>query len=190
VAKDFTQREGIYYNVTFSTVSSKDNFRVIMTLVAHYDLELYQMDVKTSFLIGDLYENVYMAQPKGFIMKGKENLECHLTKSIYGLKQPSRQWYLKFDKTIRKFGCKKNEEDNCIYAKFKNEKFIFLVLYLDDILLASNDVHLLLETMGFLSSHFNMKDLGEASYVLGIVIHRIEERGIRTFVKVIHRKSS
>jgi hypothetical protein len=57
-----------------------------MSLVAHYDLELYQMDVKTTFLNGDLYENVYMAQPKGFIVEGKEILGCHLTKPIYGLK--------------------------------------------------------------------------------------------------------
>jgi hypothetical protein len=143
-----------------------------MALVTHYDLELHQIDVKTTFLNGGLYENVYMTQPNGFIIEGKENLRCHLTKFIYELKQASRQWYLKFDETIRKFGFKKNEEDNCIYAKFKNEKFIFLVLYMDDILLASRDVHLLLETKGFLSSHFDMKDLGEASYVLGIEIHR------------------
>jgi hypothetical protein len=117
VVKCFTQREGIYYNEMFSPISSKDSFRIIMTLVAHYDLELYQMDVKTAFLNGDLYENVYMVQHKGFVVKGKENLGCRLTKSIYGLKQASRQWYLKFDETIQKFGFKKNEEDNCIYVK-------------------------------------------------------------------------
>jgi hypothetical protein len=120
-----------------------------MALVTHYDLELYQMNVKTTFLNEDLYENVYMVQPKSFIIKGKKNLGYHLTKSIYGLKQASSQWYIKFDKTIRKFGFKENEEDNCIYAKFRNEKYIFLVLYVDDILLASSDVHLLLETNGF-----------------------------------------
>jgi hypothetical protein len=65
------------------------------------------MDVKITFLNGDIYENVYMAQPKGFIVEGKENLGCHLSKSIYGLKYASRQWYLKFDETIRKFGFKK-----------------------------------------------------------------------------------
>jgi hypothetical protein len=58
-----------------------------MTLVAHYDLEFHQMNGKTIFLIGDLYENVYMAQSKDFVIEGKENLGCHLTKSIYGLKQ-------------------------------------------------------------------------------------------------------
>jgi hypothetical protein len=83
-----------------------------MALVTHYKLELHQIDVKTTILNGDLYENVYMAQPKGFVVEGNENLGCHLTKSIYRLKQASRQWYLKFDETIRKFGFKENEEDN------------------------------------------------------------------------------
>jgi alanine racemase len=138
VAKGFTQKEGINYNKTFSPISSNDSFRIIMTLVTHYDLELYHMDVKTIFLNGDLYENVYMAQTKGFVIEGK-------IKSIYELKQASRQWYLKFDETVRKFGFKKNDENNCIYAKFKNQKIIFLIL---------------------ISSHFDMKDLDEASYVL------------------------
>jgi hypothetical protein len=81
VAKDFTQREEIDYNEIFSPVSSKDSFRIIIALVAYYNLELHQMDVKSAFLNGDLYENVYMAQPKGFVVEGKENLGCHLTKS-------------------------------------------------------------------------------------------------------------
>jgi hypothetical protein len=106
MVKGFTQREGIDYNEIFSPISSKDSFRIIMSLVAHYDLELHQIDIKTAFLNGDLYENVYMAQPKGFVVEGKENLGCHLTKFIYGLKQTYKQWYLKFDETIRKFGFK------------------------------------------------------------------------------------
>jgi hypothetical protein len=70
-AKCSTQREGIDYNETFSPISCKDSFRIIMALVAHYDLELHQMDVKTAFVNRDLEKNVYMAQPKGFIMEGK-----------------------------------------------------------------------------------------------------------------------
>jgi hypothetical protein len=178
VAKGFTQREGIDYNETFSPVSCKDSFRIIIALVAHYNLELHQMDVKMAFLNGDLYENIYMAQPKGFIVEGKEKMGCRLKKSIYGLKQASRQWYLKFDGTVRNFGFKENEEDNCIYAKFKNGKFVFLILYVDDILLASSDIDLLLETKKFLSSKFDMKDLGEASFVLGIEIHRERSKGV------------
>ena len=73
-----------------------------MVLIAHYDLELHQMNVKTAFLNRDLEGNVYMAQPKDFVVEGKKRMGCRLKKSIYGLKQASRQWYLKFDSTIRK----------------------------------------------------------------------------------------
>jgi hypothetical protein len=110
VAKCFTQREGIDYTETFSPISYKDSLRIIMALVAHYNLELHQMNVKMRFLNGDLLENVYIAQHKGFAMKEKEHMGYHLRKSIYGLKQASRQWYLKFDETIRSFGFKENEE--------------------------------------------------------------------------------
>src|SRR4051812_48764381 len=178
VAKGFTQREGVDYNETFSPVSCKDSFRIIMALVAHFDLELHQMDVKTAFLNGNLEENVYMKQPKGFFMEGEEHMGYRLKKSIYGLKQASGQWYLKFNDTIKRFGFKENVEYNCIYAKFKSGKYIFLILYVDDILLASSDVSLLLETKKFLSSNFDMKDLGEASYVLGIEIHRDRKNGV------------
>jgi hypothetical protein len=91
VAKGFTRREGIDYTETFLIVSKKDSFRIVMALVAHYDLELHQMDDKTTFLNGDLQENVYMAQPEGFAIEGKEHMRCRLKKSIYGLKQASRQ---------------------------------------------------------------------------------------------------
>jgi hypothetical protein len=177
VAKGFMQRECIDYTETFSPVSCKDSLRIIMALVTHYDLELHQKDVKTTFLNEDLLENVYMAQPKGFTVKEKEHIGCHLRKSIYRLKQASTQWYLKFDKTIRSFDFKENEEDNCIYAKFGSGNFIFLILYVDNILLASSDVSLLLETKRFLSSNFGMKDLGEVSFVLGIEIHRDRRKG-------------
>jgi hypothetical protein len=69
VAKDFMQKERIDYNETFSPVLYKDSFRIIIALVAHYDLELRQMDVRTAFLNGDLKKNIYMAQPKSFIVK-------------------------------------------------------------------------------------------------------------------------
>ncbi|KAL6323845.1 hypothetical protein AAG906_005840 [Vitis piasezkii] len=92
VAKGFTQKEGIDYKDTFSPVSKKDSLRIIMALVAHFDLELHQMDVKTAFLNGNLDEDIYMEQPEGFAKKGNEHLVCKLKKSIYGLKQASRQW--------------------------------------------------------------------------------------------------
>ena len=111
-----------------------------------------------------------MDQPEGFSIQGKEHMVCKLKKSIYGLKQASRQWYLKFNDTITSFGFKENTVDRCIYLKISGSKFIFLILYVDDILLATNDLGLLHETKKFLSKNFEMKDMGEATYVVGIEI--------------------
>jgi hypothetical protein len=177
VAKGLTQREGIDYIKTFLSVSKKDSFKIIMALVAHYDLELHQINVKTMFLNGDLQESVYMAQPEGFTIEDKEYMGLRLKKSIYGLKQASIQWYLKFDEVVKKCGFVKNQVDNCIYIKIKGSMFIVLVLYVDDILLASSDKNLLYETKGFLSSNFDV-DLGAASYVLGIEIYRDRTKGV------------
>jgi len=80
VAKGFTQKEGIDFKETFSLVSSKDSFRTIMDLVAHYDLELHQMDVKTAFLNGDIDETIYMVQPKNFVSRDLKNMVCKLKK--------------------------------------------------------------------------------------------------------------
>jgi hypothetical protein len=170
VAKGFTQKEGIDYHETFYPVSKKDLFRIIMALVAHFDLELHQMDVKTAFLNGNLEEEVYMKQPEGF--NDDSQKACKLRKSIYGLKQASRQWYIKFHKVITSYGFIENFVDQCIYLKVSGSKVVSLVLYVDDILLASSDLGLLHETKQFLSQNFEMKDLGEASYVIGIEIHR------------------
>lgn len=90
MAKGFTQKEGIDFSETFSPVSTKDSFRIIIALVAHFDLELHQMDVKTSFLNDDLNEEVYMQQPEDFVTSSNEHLICKLRISIYGLKQASR----------------------------------------------------------------------------------------------------
>ena len=178
VAKGFTQKEGIDFKETFSPVSTKDSFRTIMALVAHFDLELHQMDVKTTFLNGDIDETIYMMQPENFVSGDPKRMVCKLKKSIYGLKQASRQWYYKFHQVIVSFGFEMNAVDDCVYHKFSGSKHIFLVLYVDDILLASNDIGLLHETKRFLSKKFEMKDLGDASFVLGIQVHRDRSRGI------------
>ncbi|RVW15878.1 Copia protein [Vitis vinifera] len=118
VAKGFTQKEGIDFKETFSPVSTKDSFRIIMALVAHYDLELHQMDVKTAFLNGDIDETIYMVQPENFVSEDSKNMVCKLTKSIYGLKQASRQWYFKFHQIIVSYGFEANLMDECVYHKF------------------------------------------------------------------------
>ncbi|KAL4309169.1 hypothetical protein GQ457_01G021620 [Hibiscus cannabinus] len=178
VAKGFTQREGIDYTETFSSVSKKDSLCIVLALVAQFDLELQQMDVKTVFLNGDLKEEVYMKQPEGFSSSDGENLVCKLNKSIYGLKQASRQWYLKFHEVISSFGFVENIMDQCIYHKASGSKICFMILYVDDILLATNDRGMLHEVKQFLSKNFDMKDMGDASYVIGIKIHRDRHKGV------------
>ena len=130
------------------------------------------MDMKTAFLNESLEEEVYMNQPEGFSIEGKEHLACKLKKSIYGLKQAFRQWYLKFNDTITSFGFKENTVDRCIYLKVSGSKFIFLILYVDDILLVSSVLGILHETKKFLSKNFEIKDMDEAAYVIGIEIFR------------------
>ncbi|KAJ9557382.1 hypothetical protein OSB04_011996 [Centaurea solstitialis] len=176
VAKGYNQKEGINYNETFSPVSTKDAFRIIMAIVAHFDLELHQMDVKTVFLNGELEEEIHMTQPEGFVLN--DNKVCRLNKSIYGLKQASRQWYKKFDAVMTNFGFEENKLDECIYSKTNGSNFIFLILYVDDILLATNSKNLLQSTKAFLMKSFDMKDMGEANYVFGIEI--IRNRQLRT----------
>ncbi|KAM1221734.1 hypothetical protein ACFX2J_009352 [Malus domestica] len=178
VAKGYTQQGGIDYTETFSPVSTKDSFRFVMALVAHYDLHLHQMDVKTAFLNGFLEEEIYMKQPEGFVDSGGKELVCKLRKSIYGLKQASRQWYLRFDEVMQSHGFVENSEDKCIYFKSSGRHFTILVLYVDDILIASTNLTLLHETKLILSDNFEMKDMGEASYVLGIEITRDKKRGL------------
>ena len=154
-----------------------------MDKVAHFDLELHQMDVRTTFLNGDLVEDVYMSQPIGIEEVGKEHMVCKLHKSIYGLKQASRQWYLKFDEVVTTNGFTENTVDQCIYMRVCGSKYIFLVLYVNVILLAANDTNILVETNQFLFSHFDIKDLSEASHVLGIQILHDKSSGIMRLSK-------
>ena len=119
-----------------------------------------------------------MKQHEGFSSREGEHLVCKFKKSIYGLKQVSCQWYYKFHGVITSFGFVENPMDQCIYQKVSGSKTCFLVLYVDDILLATNDKGMMHRVKQFLSKKFDLKDMGEASYVIGIKIHRDRSRGI------------
>ncbi|KAA0046766.1 gag/pol protein [Cucumis melo var. makuwa] len=119
-----------------------------------------EMDVKTTFLNGNLEESIYMVQPEGFIQKGKEQKVCKLQKSIYGLKQASRSWNIGFDTAIKSYDFKRNVDEPCVYKRIINSIVAFLVLYVDDILLIGNDVGHLTEIKEWLATQFQMKDLG------------------------------
>lgn len=102
VAKGFTQKEGLDYNEIFSPVVKQTSIRVVMALVAQYNLELQQMDVTTAFLPGDLEETIFMKQPEGY--EEGNNKVCLLKKSLYGLKQSPRQWNKRFDLFMNSIG--------------------------------------------------------------------------------------
>ena len=153
-------------------VTKIKSIRVMLAIAAFHDYEIWQMDVKTAFLNGKLAEDVYMAQPEGFVDPKHPNRVCKLEKSIYGLKQASRRWNLCFDEKVKEFGFVRSEDESCVYVKASGSIVSFLILYVDDILLIGNDVPTLQEVKSWLGKCFAMKDLGEASYILGIRIVR------------------
>lgn len=115
VVKDFGQRKGIDFDEIFSLVVKMSSIRMVLALAASLDLEVEQMDVKTVFVHGDLDEDIYMEELEGFVVNGKENHVCKLRKSLYGLKQDLRQWYLKFESVIENQGYKKTSSDHCVF---------------------------------------------------------------------------
>ncbi|KAL0286337.1 UNVERIFIED_CONTAM: Retrovirus-related Pol polyprotein from transposon RE1 [Sesamum radiatum] len=172
VAKGYTQRPGVDFEETYSPVAVAKSIQIMLAISAWYDYEIWQMDVKTAFLNGFVEEEIYMDQPEGFTSVREEQKVCHLRRSIYGLKQASRNWNIHFDEVIRDYNFIKNDFDPCVYKKVSGSSVAFLVLYVDDILLIGNDVKILGDTKVWLSTQFSMKDLGEASYILGIKIIR------------------
>ncbi|KAL0291632.1 UNVERIFIED_CONTAM: Retrovirus-related Pol polyprotein from transposon TNT 1-94 [Sesamum radiatum] len=117
-----------------------------------------------------------MDQPEGFTAVGEEQKICHLQRSIYGLKQASRSWNTHFDEVVRDYDLIKNDYDLCVYKKISGSSIAYLVLCVDDILLIGNDVKMLDDIKAWLSTQFSMKDMGEASYILGIKIYRNRSR--------------
>ena len=125
VVKGFSQKKGIDFDEIFSPVVKMSSIRVVLGLAASLDLEIQQMDVKTAFLHGDLDKEIYMEQPEGFAVKGKEDYVCKLKKSLYGLKQAPRQWYKKFESVMGEQGYRKTTSDHCVFVqKFSNDDFV------------------------------------------------------------------
>ncbi|GJZ85465.1 zinc finger, CCHC-type containing protein, partial [Tanacetum coccineum] len=118
VIQGFRQKEGINYFNTYAPVARITTIRLLLTLAAIHNLVIYQMDVKTTFLNSDLDEEVYMKQPKGFVMPGNEHKVCKLVKSLYGLKQAPKQWHQKFDEVVLSSDFNLNQSHKCVYSKF------------------------------------------------------------------------
>jgi ATP-binding cassette subfamily B (MDR/TAP) protein 1 len=140
VVKGFQQKKGIDYSEIFSPVVKLTTIRVVLGIVAAENLHLEQLDVKTTFLHGELEEDIYMQQPEGFSTQGKENQVCKLKKSLYGLKQAPRQWYKKFDNFMCSSGYTRCQADHCCYVKYFDNSYIILLLYVDDMLIAGSSI--------------------------------------------------
>ncbi|KAH9687674.1 hypothetical protein KPL70_014852 [Citrus sinensis] len=179
VAKGYTQKEGIDFKEVFSPVVRHASIRVILAITAVQDMELDQLDVKTSFLHGRLEEEILMSQPEGYEFPGKEDHVCQLKKSLYGLKQSPRQWYLRFDEFMQLHEFIKCSYDCCVYYKtIKDGLYIYLLLYVDDMLVACKDREEIDKLKVLLNSEFEMKDLGYARKILGMEIRRNRSKGI------------
>jgi hypothetical protein len=179
VAKGFSQKEGLDYKETFAPVARMPSLRALLAIAAAQDLEIHQMDVKTAFLNGDLEEDIYMQQPEGFVAPGQQSkLVCKLNKSLYGLKQAGRSWYKKIDGVLIELGFTPLHSDNCVYVQRKEQQpVIYLLLYVDDLILICKEVSRLELVKKELMRHFDMKDMGEAHFILGLQIHRDRANG-------------
>lgn len=159
--KGFSQKKGVDFDEIFSPVVKMSSIRVVLSLAASLNDEVEQLDVKTAFLHGDLEEEIYMEQPEGFVVKGKEDMVCKWKKSLYGLKQAPRQWSKKFDSFMIDHGYARTTSDHCVYVKkFGENDFLILLLYVDDMLIVGHDAKKIASLKDELSKSFAMKDLG------------------------------
>lgn len=169
-AKGFTQKQGIDYHEIFSPVARYDSIRVMLAIAAKQNLEIAQFDVKTAFLNGDLSEEIYMKIPQG-VKEAPDGTVCRLQRSLYGLKQASREWNSKFDLFLKRFQFIPSKADPCVYnGKFEWNK-IYLIIYVDDGLILSTSKQAINRILTELKSNFEIT-LGNVNCYVGIEIVR------------------
>jgi hypothetical protein len=177
VAKGYSQQYGIDYEETFSPVVRFTSIRVLLAFAANNDMDVHQMDVTTAFLNGDLQEDIYMLQPEGYVQPGKENLVCHLKKAIYGLKQAPRKWNRKLVEFLERIGFEQSYADPCIFVRQgqKSTDLCILAVYVDDIIILTKEKRMMTLIKKQLKEGFQMKDLGELHFILGVEVDRTSE---------------
>ncbi|CAN1146609.1 Retrovirus-related Pol polyprotein from transposon TNT 1-94 [Linum perenne] len=173
VAKGFTQVYGIDFTDTFSPVAKINSVKALLAVSAIKHWHVHQMDVSNAFLHGDLEEEVYMTLPPGISTSSSTKPQvCKLLKSLYGLKQASRRWFVKLTDALKFEGFKQSGADHSVFTYTTAAAIVVLLVYVDDILLAGNDLTVIEGVKQKLHKHFKIKDLGILKYFLGLEIAR------------------
>ena len=165
------QIKGFDDNETFAPVAKMTGGRIFLSVAATKGWELHQMDVNNAFLHGDLDEEVYMTMPQGF-RASNPNKVCRLCKSLYGLKQAPHQWFAKLSSKHLEYGFNRSYAEYSLFTYKKGDKFMALLVYVDDIVLTGNDPQLCADFKAYLHKCFHIKDLGNLKYFLGIEVAR------------------
>ena len=168
MAKGFHQQAGLDYDETFSPVIKPTTMHIILTLAAHFDWPLRQLDISNAFLHGYLKEDVFMAQPQGFVDPSKPDYVCKLHKSLYGLKQAPRAWFERFTSQLETLGFTASTADPSLFIYKSKHDTLYLLLYVDDIIITGTSPTLLTTLISNLQTTFEVKDLGPLHYFLGL----------------------
>lgn len=172
VARGFTQRPGLDYTLTYAPTTISASLRVILSIIGHDDLSCDQLDVSTAFLHGEMDSIVYMEQPKGFEDPNYPDHVVKVNKAIYGLKQAGHLWNKRIDEVLKKVGFKQLICDQTLYTRRKDDVVTYLLLYVDDILIASSSPSMINEAKDQLKAEFRIKDMGPISTFLGVSVTR------------------
>lgn len=171
MAQGFSQIPGLDYNETFSSVAKFTTLRIFLTIEAILDFEIHQIDVVATYLQGDLDEEIYMKIPKGTEGFNKDGY-WRLLKAIYGLKQAGHQWKKKLHMVLTtKLNLIQTTSDDCLYILWKDERIILMVLvYVDNIMAARPNIGEIILFKKNLDNNFEITDLGDIKYILGILV--------------------
>lgn len=171
VAQGFSQKFGEDYDEVFAPVARTATLRMLLSVAGKRNYSVNHYDIKTAFLNGTLKEEVFMKQPPGF-QNGSKVLR--LKKSLYGLKQSARVWNQTLHEQLEVNGCKQNQTDKCLYVRKQDGKVCYLIIHVDDILVATNSQQLEHQIMGSIAKKFELKNLGGVKHYLGIDIERLD----------------
>ncbi|KAM1556843.1 hypothetical protein PS2_040150 [Malus domestica] len=171
VAKGYCQQYGIDYAEVFAPVARLDTIRIVISLAAQKNWDIYQLDVKSAFLHGELEEEVFVDQPPGYEQKGQETKVYRLNKALYGLKQAPRAWYSRIESYFIKEGFNKCPYEHTLFIKVAEEgKILIACLYVDDLIFTGNDKMMFEQFKKSMMVEFDMTDLGKMRYFLGIEV--------------------